>query len=91
LPTRATSRRTIAAAFAITVDPDNPALKARIARVNELRAAGRDTVVEGATSDEFPTPARRPAYSVLASEFDDTPALPPWEAGVEACMRGCTA
>ena len=56
-----------------------------------LAAAGRSTVVEGATSDEFPTPAQRPAYSVLASEYADTPLLPPWRAGVEACMAGFIA
>ena len=56
-----------------------------------LAAAGRATVVEGATSDEFPTPAQRPAYSVLASEYTDTPELPPWRAGVAACMAGFVA
>jgi dTDP-4-dehydrorhamnose reductase len=47
--------------------------------------------VESATSDEFPTPAQRPAYSVLASEYTDTPVLPPWRAGVEACRAGFVA
>ena len=56
-----------------------------------LAAAGRTTVVEGATSDEFPTPAERPAYSALGSERADTPVLPPWRAGVEACMAGYVA
>lgn len=56
-----------------------------------LAAVGSATTVEGATSDEFPTPARRPANSALASAYDDTPVMPPWEAGVEACMRGFTA
>ena len=56
-----------------------------------LAATGRSTVVEGATSDEFPTPARRPAYSVLASDFADTPVLPPWRSSVEACMAGFMA
>jgi dTDP-4-dehydrorhamnose reductase len=55
-----------------------------------LAAAGRDVTVEGATSDEFPTPARRPAYSALASEHPDTPVLPDWRTGVEACMAGFT-
>jgi dTDP-4-dehydrorhamnose reductase len=56
-----------------------------------LAAAGRSTVVEGATSDEFPTPAQRPAYSVLASDDADTPVLPPWQEGVAACMAGFVA
>ena len=56
-----------------------------------LAAAGRTTVVEGATSDEFPTPAERPAYSALGSERAKTPVLPPWRAGVEACMAGYVA
>lgn len=55
-----------------------------------LAAAGRGVHVEGATSDEFPTPARRPAYSALASEHPDTPVLPDWRSGVEACMAGFT-
>lgn len=56
-----------------------------------LAAASRTTVVEGATSDEFPTPAERPAYSALGSERAETPVLPPWRAGVEACMAGYVA
>jgi len=32
------------ARFAITVDPDNPALQARIAEIDRLRAEGRPTV-----------------------------------------------
>ncbi len=56
-----------------------------------LAAAGRTTVIEGATSDEFPTPAERPSYSALSSERADTPVLPPWRAGVEACMAGYVA
>lgn len=56
-----------------------------------LAAAGQTTVVEGATSDEFPTPAQRPAYSALRSERADTPVLPPWRAGVAACMAGYVA
>ena len=56
-----------------------------------LAAAGRTVVVEGATSDEFPTPAQRPAFSVLASELADTPVLPPWRVGVAACMAGFSA
>ena len=34
------------------------------------------------TSDRFPRPARRPAYSVLGTERDDAPVLPPWQDGV---------
>jgi len=34
------------------------------------------------TSDRFPRPARRPAYSVLGSERDEAPVLPPWQDGV---------
>ncbi len=56
-----------------------------------LRAVGSPTRVAPATSDEFPTPARRPPYSALASELPDTPLLPPWHEGVEACMKGFSA
>ncbi|MCX6410870.1 MAG: NAD(P)-dependent oxidoreductase [Actinobacteria bacterium] len=56
-----------------------------------LAAAGRTTVVEGATSDEFPTPAERPSYSALGSERAETPVLLPWRAGVAACMAGYVA
>ena len=38
------------------------------------------------TSDRFPRPARRPAYSVLGTERDDAPVLPPWQDGVAAYL-----
>ena len=38
------------------------------------------------TSDRFPRPARRPAYSVLGTERDEAPVLPPWQDGVAAYL-----
>jgi dTDP-4-dehydrorhamnose reductase len=38
------------------------------------------------TSDRFPRPARRPAYSVLGTEREPGLALPPWQAGLEAYL-----
>jgi dTDP-4-dehydrorhamnose reductase len=34
------------------------------------------------TSDRFARPARRPAYSVLGTERDEAPILPPWQDGL---------
>jgi dTDP-4-dehydrorhamnose reductase len=47
--------------------------------------ANVDCAVEPCTTDEFPRPARRPAYSVLASERD-APTLPAWQDGLEAYL-----
>jgi dTDP-4-dehydrorhamnose reductase len=38
------------------------------------------------TSDRFPRAARRPAYSVLGTERDEAPVLPPWQVGVAAYL-----
>jgi dTDP-4-dehydrorhamnose reductase len=46
--------------------------------------AGTDTRVEPCTTDEFPRPARRPAYSVLGSELGHR--LPSWQEGLEAYL-----
>jgi dTDP-4-dehydrorhamnose reductase len=48
--------------------------------------AGASCRVRPTTSDRFPRPARRPAYSVLGTERDDAPVLPPWQEGVEAYL-----
>jgi dTDP-4-dehydrorhamnose reductase len=42
--------------------------------------------VQPATTDEFPRPATRPAYSVLGSERRDAPRLPPWQDGLAAYL-----
>jgi len=38
------------------------------------------------TAERFARAARRPAYSVLGTERDATPALPPWQQGVAAYL-----
>jgi dTDP-4-dehydrorhamnose reductase len=45
-----------------------------------LARAGLDTPVEPCTTEEFPRPAPRPAYSVLGG------GLPPWTEGLEAYL-----
>jgi dTDP-4-dehydrorhamnose reductase len=44
--------------------------------------AGVTARVDETTAAEFARPAPRPAWSVLATERDETPRLPPWEEGV---------
>ena len=39
------------------------------------------------TSAEFKRPAPRPAFSVLATERDDTPRLPDWREGLHAHLQ----
>jgi dTDP-4-dehydrorhamnose reductase len=50
--------------------------------VEALNGAGVSTRVVAVTSDEFPRPAPRPAFSVLRSERGVAPRLPDWRAGV---------
>jgi dTDP-4-dehydrorhamnose reductase len=49
-----------------------------------FRLAGVSCRVVPTTTDAFPRPARRPAYSVLSSERADALRLPPWQEGVAA-------
>ncbi len=48
--------------------------------------AGVACRVRPTTSDRFPRPARRPAYSVLGTERDPPVTLPPWEEGLAAYL-----
>jgi dTDP-4-dehydrorhamnose reductase len=50
-----------------------------------VERAGVDCQVKPCSSEEFPRPARRPAYSVLASERG-SPALPAWQDGLDAYL-----
>jgi dTDP-4-dehydrorhamnose reductase len=51
--------------------------------VEAMRVAGLDCRVVAIPSEEFPTPTKRPAYSVLATERSDGVHLPPWQDGVK--------
>ncbi len=50
-----------------------------------VSAAGADCQVKPISTDEYPLPARRPAYSVLASERG-APRLPDWRSGLRKFM-----
>jgi dTDP-4-dehydrorhamnose reductase len=50
--------------------------------VELYRRAGLGTTVNETTAAEFSRPAPRPAWSVLGTERDETPRLPPWQEGV---------
>jgi dTDP-4-dehydrorhamnose reductase len=49
--------------------------------------AGVTARVDETTAAEFARPAPRPAWSVLATERDETPRLPPWEEGVAGYLN----
>ena len=51
-----------------------------------FRQAGREVDLRPCTTEEFPRPAPRPAYSVLASERPDAPRLPDWQEGLRAYL-----
>ncbi len=48
--------------------------------------AGIDCRVRPASSEQFPRPARRPAYSVLGTDRARPLVLPPWQEGVAAYL-----
>ncbi|MGH3058449.1 MAG: dTDP-4-dehydrorhamnose reductase [Gaiellaceae bacterium] len=48
--------------------------------------AGLDCRVTPITTGELGRPAPRPAYSVLRSEREDAPRLPPWREGLRECL-----
>jgi dTDP-4-dehydrorhamnose reductase len=50
--------------------------------VELYRRAGLSTRVDETTAAAFARPAPRPAWSVLGTERDETPRLPPWQDGV---------
>jgi dTDP-4-dehydrorhamnose reductase len=52
-----------------------------------FRVAGADCAVVPVTSEEFPRPAPRPAWSVLGSERDGALTLPPWAEHVAAYLH----
>lgn len=59
--------------------------------VEIMRATGTAVELRPCTTAEFPRPARRPAYSVLRSERDGAPLLPPWRAGLDDYLRARVA
>jgi dTDP-4-dehydrorhamnose reductase len=49
--------------------------------------AGVRCRVRPTTTDAFPRPARRPAFSVMVSERPETPVLPPWQDALAAYLE----
>ena len=52
--------------------------------VAAFERTGTDCAVKRISTAEFGRPAPRPAYSVLRTERDDAPVLPPWQQGLDA-------
>jgi dTDP-4-dehydrorhamnose reductase len=52
-----------------------------------FRAAGVDCAVVPVTTEEFPRPAPRPAWSVLGTERADAVLLPPWQDHVRTYLE----
>lgn len=52
-----------------------------------VRRAGVDVPVEPTTSAQFVRPAPRPAWSVLGTERDGGPVLPPWPDGLQGHLN----
>lgn len=52
-----------------------------------FRVAGLPTRVVPVSTDEFPRPAPRPAWSVLGAEREDAVLLPPWQEHVRAYLE----
>ncbi|GAC1316067.1 MAG: dTDP-4-dehydrorhamnose reductase [Thermoleophilaceae bacterium] len=59
--------------------------------VEIIRRSGASCAVRPCTTAEFPRPAPRPAYSVLASELPDTPQLPDWRVGLDEYLSARVA
>jgi dTDP-4-dehydrorhamnose reductase len=59
--------------------------------VATFASAGIDCAVRPVTTAEYPLPAPRPAWSVLASERADVPRLPPWQDGLAAYLAAARA
>ena len=55
--------------------------------IEALERAGQDCRVVAVTTEEFPRPAPRPAYSVLGTERADGLRLPPWQEGVAGHLK----
>ncbi len=55
--------------------------------IEAMRLRELDCRIVAVTTEEFPRPAPRPAFSVLASEREDGIRLPDWHEGVEAHVK----
>jgi hydroxyacylglutathione hydrolase len=58
------------ARFALTVDPDNPALRARAAEIDRLRAAGKPTVPSTLGAERSANPFLRAGDPAIRTRLD---------------------
>lgn len=58
--------------------------------VEIMRATDTPIEVRPIPTEDFPTPARRPAYSVLRSERPGAPVLPDWKLGLDEYLAART-